>query len=238
MAERILIFGAGAVGGYVGGYLARAGADLTLVDAWPAHVGAMRADGITLEGLTAAECFNQRVRAIDIAELQGLVREAPIDLAFCCVKAYDTDWTARLIRDYLAADGFVVSLQNGINEEVIAGAVCWGRTVGCIDAKIAVELTGPGIRATNSTSADPRASRCPVRWLSSKIANATGTKPATHAYPSFRPYLPRRCTRRGPGLAALRQRRGHVEILASRPDQQVECHPAGGGLGVRHRRLQ
>ena len=144
MAERILIFGAGAVGGYVGGYLARAGADLILVDAWPAHVAAMRADGITLEGLTAAECFNQRVRAIDIAELQGLVREAPIDIAFCCVKAYDTDWAARLIRDYLAADGFVVSLQNGINEEVIAGAVGWGRTVGCIAAKIAVELTGPG----------------------------------------------------------------------------------------------
>ncbi len=144
MANRILIFGAGAVGGYVGGYLARAGADVVLVDGWPAHVAAMRADGITLEGLTAAECFNQPVRAIDITEVQGLVREAPIDIVFCCVKSYDTAWAARLIKQYLAADGFVVSLQNSINEEVIAGAVGWGRTVGCIAAKIAVELTGPG----------------------------------------------------------------------------------------------
>ena len=144
MANRILVFGAGAVGGYLGGYLARAGEDVILVDAWPAHVRAMRADGVTLEGLTAAECFTQPVRAIDIAELQSLVRERPIDIAFCCVKSYDTAWAARLIKEYLAADGFVVSLQNSINEEAIADAVGWGRTVGCIAAKIAVELTGPG----------------------------------------------------------------------------------------------
>ncbi len=144
MADRILIFGAGAVGGYVGGHLARAGEDVILVDTWPAHVAAMRAHGIALEGLTPAECFTQPVRALDLTELQGLVREKPIDIAFCCVKSYDTAWVALLIKEYLAADGFVVSLQNSINEETIAAAVGWHRTLGCIAAKIAVELTGPG----------------------------------------------------------------------------------------------
>ncbi len=145
MEPRILIFGAGAVGGYVGGYFARAGADVTLVDAWPEHVAAMRANGITLEGLTPSECFTTPVRAIDLTELQGLVKERPVDIAFCCVKSYDTAWAAAMINEYLAPGGFVVSLQNSINEETIAQAVGWGRTVGCIAAKIAVELTGPAM---------------------------------------------------------------------------------------------
>jgi 2-dehydropantoate 2-reductase len=142
---RILIVGAGAVGGYVGGYFARAGVDVTLVDPWPAHVAAMQANGITLEGLTPEECFTTPVRAIDLTDLQGLIKEQPIDIAFCCVKSYDTAWAATLINEYLAPGGFVVSLQNSINEDTIAKAVGWGRTIGCIAAKIAVELTEPAV---------------------------------------------------------------------------------------------
>ena len=52
MKPKIAIFGAGALGGHVGGYLARDGHDITLIDPWPEHVEHMRAAGLTLEGQT------------------------------------------------------------------------------------------------------------------------------------------------------------------------------------------
>jgi 2-dehydropantoate 2-reductase len=140
---RIAIVGAGAVGSYVGGYLARDGHDLVLVDPWPAHVEAMNANGLRLEGMSDAECFTARVRAMHVTDVQALARSGPVDMAFVCMKSYDTAWATHLIRDYLAPGGFVVSLQNCINEDTIAGIVGWGKTVGCIAAKISVELTGP-----------------------------------------------------------------------------------------------
>ncbi|MGY9057273.1 MAG: ketopantoate reductase family protein [Alphaproteobacteria bacterium] len=141
---RILVVGAGAVGAYVGGNLAKQGLDVSFFDAWPAHVDKMRADGITLEGTTPEECFNVPVKAYHLTELQGLKREKPIDIAFICVKSYDTAWATMLVKDYLAPDGCVVSLQNCMNEETIANIVGWERTLGCIAAKIVVELVGPG----------------------------------------------------------------------------------------------
>jgi 2-dehydropantoate 2-reductase len=141
---RIAIIGAGAVGAYVGGYLARDGHDLTLVDPWPAHVDTMNASGVRLEGMSEEECFTARVRAMHLTDVQSLAREGDIDMAFVCMKSYDTAWSTHLIRDYLAPGGFVVSLQNCINEDIIAGIVGWGKTVGCIAAKISVELLGPG----------------------------------------------------------------------------------------------
>ncbi len=143
MSKRIAIVGAGAVGAYVGGYFARAGEDVTLIDPWPTHVEAMNANGLSLSGTTEEESFTTPVKAIHLTEVQSLTRSGPIDIAFITVKAYDTAWATMMIKDYLAPDGVVVSLQNCINEETIAGVVGWGRVVGCIAAKIAVELKGP-----------------------------------------------------------------------------------------------
>ncbi|MCP5156091.1 MAG: 2-dehydropantoate 2-reductase [Ectothiorhodospiraceae bacterium] len=144
MDHRIAIVGAGAVGSYVGGYLARDGRDVVLVDPWPEHVATMNARGLRLSGMSNAECFETPVRAIDLSAVQGLSRERPFDIVLVCMKSYDTAWAARLLLDHMAPNGFVVSLQNCINEPVVAEAVGWGRTVGCIAAKISVELTGPG----------------------------------------------------------------------------------------------
>ncbi len=149
MGKRIAVVGAGAVGGYVGGHLARAGEDVTLIDPWPEHVERIRSQGIELSGLTEPENVTVPVRAIHITDVQALSREAPIDIAFVSTKSYDTEWATMLIGEYLAPDGFVVSLQNSINEERIARIVGWGRTVGCIASMIAVELYEPGrIRRT------------------------------------------------------------------------------------------
>jgi 2-dehydropantoate 2-reductase len=141
--KRIAIVGVGALGGHVGGYLAKAGEDVTLIDPWPEHVEKMRKDGLTLAGQTAPENFTVPVKAIHLTELQEVSKGRPFDFAFVAVKSYDTVWATQMIAQYLAADGFVVSLQNSINEERIASVVGWGKTVGCIASTIAVELTGP-----------------------------------------------------------------------------------------------
>jgi 2-dehydropantoate 2-reductase len=144
MGKRIVFAGAGALGGYVGGHLARAGNDVTLVDPWPEHVEAMRRHGIQLSGTTPAERHSVPVNALHVTDVQGLARQKPVDIAFVAVKSYDTDWATTMIRPYLAPDGYVVSLQNCINEERIAALVGWGRTMGCIASLIAVELFAPG----------------------------------------------------------------------------------------------
>ena len=145
MAARIAIMGAGAVGCYAGAHMAAAGEDVTFVDPWPDHVEAMRCRGLTIAHAGGEPAsFLQPVKAAHLTELQAIARSRPFDIAFVCMKSYDTVWATQLIAQYLAPGGFVVSLQNCMNEEAIASVVGWGRTVGCIASQIMVELTAPG----------------------------------------------------------------------------------------------
>ena len=88
--------------------------------------------------------FTAKVRALHITEAQQLAKEDPIDIAFVCMKSYDTEWATTMIAQYLSPNGFVVSLQNCMNEETIAGIVGWGKTLGCIASSITVNLPAPG----------------------------------------------------------------------------------------------
>ena len=88
--------------------------------------------------------FTVPVRALHVTDAQQLAKETPVDIAFVCMKSYDTAWATTLIRQYLAPDGYVVSLQNCMNEETIAGIVGWGKTLGCIASSITVNLPEPG----------------------------------------------------------------------------------------------
>jgi 2-dehydropantoate 2-reductase len=124
--------------------MTRAGHDVTLIDAWPEHVEYMREHGLELSGMTEAERHCVPVKALHITDVQRFVKEPPIDIAFICVKSYDTDWATHLIKPYLARDGFAVSLQNCINEERIAAILGWGKTLGCIASLVAAELYAPG----------------------------------------------------------------------------------------------
>ena len=142
--RRILVLGAGAVGCYVGGHLQAAGYEVTVADPWPEHIEAIRRDGLRLEGTTPQEAATTHPRALHLTDLQSLSREPPLSTIFLSVKSYDTDWAARLAALYLADEGCLVSLQNGINESRIADAVGWRRTVGCIASRIVVELVAPG----------------------------------------------------------------------------------------------
>lgn len=143
MTKRIAIVGAGALGGYVGGYFSHAGRDVTLIDPWPEHVEAVRARGLELDGVTPEEKFIAHPRIIHLSEVQALAK-SPVDVAFVAMKSYDTAWATALIAPYLAPGGFVVSLQNCLNEETIAGVVGWGRVVGVVASLISVDLHEKG----------------------------------------------------------------------------------------------
>ena len=144
MGKKIAIVGAGAVGGYAGSHMVQAGEDVTFIDPWPAHVEHMKQHGLRVTHARDVAEFSVPVRALHLTEVQQLAREKPVDIAFICMKAYDTAWAAMLIRQYLAPNGYAVSLQNCMNEETIAGIVGWGRTLGCIASSITVNLPEPG----------------------------------------------------------------------------------------------
>lgn len=153
---RILIIGAGAVGGYVGAHMTAAGVNVTLVDAWPEHVQAMRERGLVVNGMNGAGSVETSVRALHISDVPQLVREQPFDVALVAVKAYDTAWATQLVLPYLHSTGCVVSLQNGINEETIAAIAGWQRTLGISVAALAAELVAPGRIVRNSPLGDDK----------------------------------------------------------------------------------
>ena len=138
---RIVFVGAGAMGSYIGGRIAQAGHDVTLLDGWREHVEAIRRDGIRLRDTEGESSV--RVPALHDDEVAQLA-QAPVDVAFIAVKSYDTEEAARRIGPYLAPDGFLVSLQNGINDATLAGVVGATRTLGCIASTIGVALNAPG----------------------------------------------------------------------------------------------
>ena len=66
MAEKIAVLGAGAIGGVIGGYLCRAGADVTFIDTWPAHVDQIRRHGLKITA--QEEEFTVQVPALHLGE--------------------------------------------------------------------------------------------------------------------------------------------------------------------------
>lgn len=135
--DRILIWGAGAIGGTVGAYLRRAGLDITAVDTNEAHVRAIRQRGLSITG--PIETFTQPLSASTPAELSGTW-----DTVFLCVKALHTESAARQLLPHLGKNGVVVSLQNGFNELAIAEAVGRERTMGAF-INFGADVLDPGV---------------------------------------------------------------------------------------------
>jgi 2-dehydropantoate 2-reductase len=108
MAEdRVAVIGAGAVGCYFGGMLARSGVRVTLIGRLP-NVDAIERDGLFIDGLRIKE----RVRVDTSTEIHDM-RDAKTVLF--CVKTVDTAATARAICPYVSDDCTVVSMQNGVD---------------------------------------------------------------------------------------------------------------------------
>jgi 2-dehydropantoate 2-reductase len=132
---RVAVLGAGAVGSYFGGMLARAGVEVTLIGR-PAHVEAIRRDGLLLDTTT----FRERVR-VNASTDPAAVANA--DFVLFCVKTTDDDVASRTLAPHLAPGALTVSLQNGVDN------VARIRAASGIDAipavvYIAVALPEPG----------------------------------------------------------------------------------------------
>jgi 2-dehydropantoate 2-reductase len=123
MNSPILIWGAGAIGGTIGAYLARAGQAVHFVDIDVDHVAAINADGLAIEG--PIESFRISAQASLPADV-----EVTFDRVFLCVKAHHTQMAATALAAHLAPSGYVASFQNGLNELVLAEVVSKARTIG------------------------------------------------------------------------------------------------------------
>ena len=119
----IVIWGSGAIGGSVGAFMARAGENMLFVDRVADHVAAMNETGLRISGPIAE--FTTPVRAVTDDAIEGA-----FDTVFLCVKGQDTVAAVEALKPHLAKDGCVVSLQNGLNEPVIADLIGVERTVG------------------------------------------------------------------------------------------------------------
>ena len=137
---RIGVLGAGANGGGIGADLARAGVDVTLIEQWPAHVEAIRREGLRV--VMPDRETGTRIPTLHLCEVATL-RE-PFDIVFMLMKAYDAGWAARLIEPYLARDGLLIGVQNGMTAGTIADVVGGDRTLGCV-IEVSSELEVPGV---------------------------------------------------------------------------------------------
>ncbi|HEY3064127.1 MAG TPA: 2-dehydropantoate 2-reductase [Chloroflexota bacterium] len=148
---RIGIMGAGAIGSVVGGLLALADHDVTLIDQWPAHVESIKRDGLRLSGTCGDHIV--KVRALHLYEAQSIGE--PFDAVFLAVKGYDTDWATLFSIRFLRQqpdDGVIVDFQNGINDERVAALAGRARTLGCV-ITISAGLYEPGHAMRTDTSA-------------------------------------------------------------------------------------
>lgn len=121
---RLLIWGAGAIGGTLGAYWARAGHDVTLVDQSTEHVDAINAHGLKITG--PVDSFTAHAPAFTPEAVDG-----QWDTVFLCVKAHHTEGALFALLPHLADDGAIVSAQNGLNELVISRVAGEQRTIGC-----------------------------------------------------------------------------------------------------------
>lgn len=134
---RYTVVGAGAIGGTLAVHLHRAGADVQIVDADEAHVRAIAERGLRVE---------QPGGAIEARIPVMTPENAPekLDAVLLAVKAQATDAVSAWIAPRLADDGWVASLQNGLNEPVIARHVGADRTVAAF-IDLFADVIEPGV---------------------------------------------------------------------------------------------
>lgn len=128
---KLAVLGAGAMGSIVAAGLHRGGHDVLIIDPWKPHVEAIRTTGLHMTGYYERKPFEWQgvIPAIHVEELDQI--KGKFDVVFLAVKGYNTRWCAELIEPFLAEDGMVVSVQNGMNEPIIAEIVGPERTIGC-----------------------------------------------------------------------------------------------------------
>jgi 2-dehydropantoate 2-reductase len=132
----VAVMGAGAVGCYYGGMLARAGHSVTLI-ARPEHVQAIARNGLRMETKT----FDEHVRlaaSTEASAVQGA------QLVLFCVKSTDTEAAGAQMLPYIAPDALVLTLQNGVDNADRLRPVLQQHAVAAAVVYVATEMAGPG----------------------------------------------------------------------------------------------
>ncbi|MDD9304181.1 MAG: ketopantoate reductase family protein [Desulfobacter sp.] len=132
-----VIWGAGAMGGIMAAYWARQGMSVTCVDNNRAHVKAIAENGIKITG--PIEEFTQPLHIITPEQAKG-----PLKKVYLATKSVHTAQAVQQIVPLLAPDGYIVSWQNGLNEDYIAAAAGQDRTIGSF-INFSADVAEPGV---------------------------------------------------------------------------------------------
>jgi len=147
---RVLIAGAGALGSVFGGFLRRAGVEVTLLGR-PAHLDAIAHHGLSIDGIWGDHHVGGFTVATDAGALRG-----PFAAIFLPVKSYDTRAVAETVAPLLADDGVAISLQNGLgNVEILESVFGAERSLGA-RVIFGATVSAPG-HARITVFADPTA---------------------------------------------------------------------------------
>ncbi|MBF8644013.1 ketopantoate reductase family protein [Pseudomonas pudica] len=137
---RIAVVGTGANGASIGADMIRAGYDVTFIEQWPAHVEAMRKDGLTVH--LPSEVQNTKVKVYHLCEVAEL--RTKFDIIFTSVKTYDTRWVAELVKPLMHETSVFVGLQNGMTIDTVSDVLGQERSVGAV-LGIAANMFNPGV---------------------------------------------------------------------------------------------
>jgi 2-dehydropantoate 2-reductase len=133
----LVVVGGGAIGGTLAAHMTRAGVDVLICDADEAHVAAIRERGLRIEG--PVDEFTVEIPAVTPAELPDR-----IDRAIVAVKSLHTRAAAAQLRDRLASDGYVLTVQNGLTADTLVEAVGKERVLSSF-VNIGADVMAPGV---------------------------------------------------------------------------------------------
>ena len=136
-SRRVLIWGAGAIGGTIGAYLVRGGCDVTFVDVDASHARAINERGLSITGPFGD--FNVGAPACTPEQLEG-----HWNTVLLCTKAQHTAQAAQALAPHLRPDGVVVSIQNGLNPLILNEHIPPGQVLGSF-VNFGADYLEPGV---------------------------------------------------------------------------------------------
>ena len=134
--KRYAIYGAGSLGTVLGAYITKNGGTIDLINRNKAHVDALNKNGAKIVGLAD---FCVPVKALTPDEMTG-----KYNVILLLTKQLKNKEVVSMLKDYLADDGVIVTLQNGLPEPLIADIVGKNRTMGCV-VEWGATLSAPGV---------------------------------------------------------------------------------------------
>ena len=120
---RAAIYGAGSLGTILGAFISKNGGNIELINRNKKHIEALQKNGAHVIGTLD---FTQKVNAYTIDEMSGIY-----DIIFLMTKQQQNREVVTFLKDYLADDGVIVTLQNGLPELLISEIVGENRVLGC-----------------------------------------------------------------------------------------------------------